>query len=795
MRRIGRSLIVLGAGWVLWISLAVAQESKILPDWTGHFSLPETGAGKVAALEALLALPPEFYEKPSGDAAAPRGWLGVTLKEHPAAGETAVIEITRVFPGSPAGKAGLRAGDRILDWRAAVESGDPDAGHLTRFRQAVAGTGPGGNLQLTIERAGRRREWSVKLGAPPSAPVRLRPFARRPPPPREAPSLLHHALRSLDREADFRAYLAALRARAGEVVSTAVRGGTFNPFRLSLVSSLLHRPFDLPREGDRLAASFGSALAEGAPDPAAWIERAAEVLDAPLVPAEPGPPVKDFDDWLARLVAALQAAQDLNRQATAGLSADELIRLESWVLDWMRALERQEQPEAEAKRAEERRTLEWLHLALKVDLGRLLKAARDLAAALDPRTLETLPVPDLASVHFPDGWVVTPEPDRLSLQTPAGRVLIGGGGSNRYTGEAVLIVDLGGDDVYLNGAGGARPGRPVSVLVDFRGDDRYLAREPFAQGGALFGTGFLLDLAGDDVYVAEDLAQGAGVFGIGGLFDRRGRDRYLCRAFCQGAALLGAGALAESAGDDHFSASLFAQGFGFIRGVGTLAEAAGDDAYFAGGRVEDFRQPGKATQSLAQGFGYGLRPWDSPAGASGGIGLLVDRAGNDKYSADYFAQGASYWLALGVLHDGAGHDQYLAGRYAQGAGIHYSVGLLLDAAGEDVYQTHFGVSQGCGHDFGVGQLVDLGGNDRYLGGVLSQGVGNGNGLGLLVDTAGQDLYGVTGRGRGWGHWDPLRKLGSFGFFVDAGGRDHYLPEGKDDRLEAPTPWSLRADIN
>src|SRR5690606_32279131 len=122
---------------------------------------------------------------------------------------------------------------------------------------------------------------------------------------------------------------------------------------------------------------------------------------------------------------------------------------------------------------------------------------------------------------------------------------------------------------------------------------------------------------------------------------------------------------------------------------------------------------GKSYQSMSQGFGYGVRPWESLAGASGGIGVIAEAEGNDTYVADYFAQGSSYWFSLGILDDRKGHDRYVSGRYSQGAGIHMSAGVLIVGEGDDNYLASYGVAQGCGHDFGIGFLLDNGGNDRY----------------------------------------------------------------------------------
>ena len=52
------------------------------------------------------------------------------------------------------------------------------------------------------------------------------------------------------------------------------------------------------------------------------------------------------------------------------------------------------------------------------------------------------------------------------IDTPAGRVLIGGTQDNTYTEDAALIIDLGGNDTYFNHAGGSTRLDPFSVVID-----------------------------------------------------------------------------------------------------------------------------------------------------------------------------------------------------------------------------------------------------------------------------------------------------------------------------------------
>ena len=83
--------------------------------------------------------------------------------------------------------------------------------------------------------------------------------------------------------------------------------------------------------------------------------------------------------------------------------------------------------------------------------------------------------------------------------------------------------------------------------------------------------------------------------------------------------------------------------------------------------------------------------------------IIIDFAGNDRYSSyRYGCQGAGV-LGVGILYDDVGDDIYIAQDWAQGSGL-LGVGILVDADGEDSYKGQEYV-QGCGL-FGIGILID-----------------------------------------------------------------------------------------
>lgn len=359
----------------------------------------------------------------------------------------------------------------------------------------------------------------------------------------------------------------------------------------------------------------------------------------------------------------------------------------------------------------------------------------------------------------------------ISTNTEFGKIIIGGTGQNVYREEAFLIIDLGGDDIYENSAGGANGllGRSMSIVIDVAGNDRFVSRRSFSQGSGLFGIGILADLAGDDVYEAKHLSQGAGLFGCGLLTDFGGRDKFVADTHAQGAGEFGAGILWQRGGDTTYRAVQMAQGYGSVQGFGLLLDVTGGDQYIAEGKEPCTWIAGHYF-TMAQGFGFGVRPF-----AGGGTGILCDLKGNDRYVADVYGQGASYWYAIGMLLDAEGNDDYKAKQYCQGAGIHLSSGALIDWSGNDHYHGVQAICQGGAHDYSVGFLIDRAGDDKYEGSSTAQGSAINNSFALLLDRAGNDVYtgGETNVTQAAGHDGGKREYGSIALMLDLGGRDRY----------------------
>lgn len=443
--------------------------------------------------------------------------------------------------------------------------------------------------------------------------------------------------------------------------------------------------------------------------------------------------------------------------------------------------------------------------------GPLYEAAANLAAAIEG--VDWRPFIGRRGVAF-------------SQSTPAGliRILDGDDHVNEADGAAVLLhLDLGGDDVYEGEVASNRSGaNAVSVLIDLAGADRYGYRPgagPFApevpahdadgrappreghgagpsrssasrQGAARHGVAMLFDLGGDDVYLSLRASQGYAHQGVGVLFDAAGDDLYEAEDLVQGAALFGIGLAVDlGGGRDRRRAFRHAQGFGFSGGLGLLFDDGGDDEYRCdpgaqhGGASMYFspQLPGLANTSLCQGAGFGARSDDPALALSGGLGVLRDAGGDDRYLAGVYAQGVGYWRGLGLLADGAGDDAYDVSWYGAGAGVHFGVGIAIDEGrGADVFGGRtpaLHASLGVGHHYGVGVLLESGGDDTYFIPSLGGGAATCGGVGLFVDEDGEDIYlgssplsaGVATAGCGARATAAL----TAGLMIDGGGRDRY----------------------
>jgi hypothetical protein len=423
-------------------------------------------------------------------------------------------------------------------------------------------------------------------------------------------------------------------------------------------------------------------------------------------------------------------------------------------------------------------------VARTVDEASLWYAAQRAVDALDQARVKLLELAAEDVPAFSFDW-----------ETPYGWVRIRGGADDTVDGDdALLVVDLGGNDTYTGGVAASTADRPIGLLLDLGGDDTYVSEGAPAQGAGMTGVGVLLDAAGADTYRARHYAQGVGQFGLGLLADLDGDDRYFDRYSGQGCGYFGIGLLFDVAGSDEYVLWADGQGLGGVGGVGVLADRTGNDSYTAvrehsvTGRPS-YHSPGlDVGVSNAQGSGMGRRG-DGADGHSwaGGLGALLDGSGDDAYTSGNWSMGTGYWFGIGVLHDGGGNDRYRGVAYSQATGAHFCIGVLVDEDGDDLHLAEENAHSDLAwaHDFTVAILLDAGGDDRYhvRDGGLAYSINRS--VALLLDTGGDDVYETEEVPRpGFARNDErFRARGgvstyfadttSIGLFLDVGGEDTY----------------------
>ena len=352
-----------------------------------------------------------------------------------------------------------------------------------------------------------------------------------------------------------------------------------------------------------------------------------------------------------------------------------------------------------------------------------------------------------------------------------GWVVVGSLANNSYDmGRIAAVFEPGGDDIYTwsilhTGNQG---------IIDLAGNDAYKGGDQQGPAGAILGLSLIDDAAGDDQYSGPFLSCGAGIFGVGILIDRSGNDRYRTGAWSMGAGILGAGFLFDQSGGDEYQSSVNSQGIGGPLGIGALVDVQGNDLY----RVEGI-SPGvdgvpTISFAMSQGIGFGARRL-----IAGGVGILADFGGDDRYESGEFSQGGGYFYGFGMLLDQSGNDLYRGSHYAQGFTSHQAAGVLIDLAGDDAYWSMISASQGAAWDTSISLLLDAAGNDSYRGNALSQGSAAEQALAMFCDLDGSDHYVGLGpfiqgeSGDNAYHFKDT-KARSFSVLIDAGSGEDFF---------------------
>jgi len=521
-----------------------------------------------------------------------------------------------------------------------------------------------------------------------------------------------------------------------------------DPLRLDIERYVRRNPFKLEKISKEIIDYFSSSKARSADDIDIFLKgtqkyllnfannNKGKVLTAKVDDSKnyKGKKLKAHLDYIE---ATLKKAAAYHKQAFAKLSKEEIKgTLENRHL-MLNAYLSLRMLSYDDKYDEQKKYLKILEVAGKIDYHALFKQSQVLS--------------NLASLEFTDSLLQAAKKSKKNLyaatialrNTPYGKILIAGCSRNRHTGDFAVIFELGGNDVYCgNNAGTVWKNAvckiPSALIVDYAGDDAYQSTEDFSIAGGNLGSAILVDKKGDDSYVGRRFVQGTGFMGIGVLVDEKGNDIYRALTFSQGLGHFGVGILIDSDGNNRFEAHDTSQGVGLPGGCGILFSGGnGDDSYYCkGDRHSSYGNRG-IFNGWGQGVGIGYRPY-----ASGGLGILMDCAGRDRFEAGNFCQGGGYYYGFGLFYNGGkDNDKYIGSRYSQGFACHQAAGAFIEAGGDDFYSNCFvSVAQGLTWDESAVLFIDEAGNDRYEGGGFSQGAAAMNGFTIFIDRAGKDSY-------------------------------------------------------
>lgn len=289
------------------------------------------------------------------------------------------------------------------------------------------------------------------------------------------------------------------------------------------------------------------------------------------------------------------------------------------------------------------------------------------------------------------------------------------------------------------------------------------------QGAGILGVGLLVD-DGPVLLQAQAFAQGAGVLGIGVLaVEAPQLQLEHAGAGFGGPGGVGIAALGDASGP---------QGSGWQLGQ-PLPWPAGRNAGVAGGGESTNPLPDNAI--LGAGMGTAVETWTDLA-VAGGAGVLLARGGTGRWRAPHGGMGAGRLWGLGIFEAGPEADTLVGWRRSMGAGWLAGVGVAIDRGGDDDWgDPTLREGAGFGEDLGTGVVWDLDGNDRWTASDFALGVGVLNGAGMAVDARGQDEVEVGGAvAAGYAvltlegrdpESNPRRALGTWGLWIDSADQD------------------------
>ncbi|MBI5359712.1 MAG: PDZ domain-containing protein [Planctomycetes bacterium] len=562
------------------------------------------------------------------------------------------------------------------------------------------------------------------------------------------------------------------------------------PFRLDIVRYTHRSPEKLRKVVEDMSAKIAGMYAQNTVQFNDLYGDIVRRLDQ-QVDLTPPKGILDIEGNIGKIEAILVSAQAYRQKAFAALTADEIKFLYENIFGLTDKFMDNIYIDEDTPKELLQNNMKILKLSQKINYDELFAMGLALEYLVIPASQlgDGAGLRDSAPAEGVTGTVL------FYKKTDFGPIVIGGKGPNRYNSPAAVIIDLGGDDFYANNCGASwSVDNPFSFIMDFEGNDTYSTTANGALGTGILGVGILMDLAGNDCYTGLKWSCGCGLLGVGMLIDNAGDDRYLSQEYAQGAALWGIGMLMDIKGSDYYYSPLYAQGFGLSKGFGLCYDIAGDDRYYATGKYPSgYGDPG-IYSGMSQGIGIGFRGY-----ASGGIGMLLDTSGKDKYEAGDFSQGCGYFFGMGVLSDtGGADDVYIGSRYGQSAAAHSAVAGFIDDGGNDYYKGWMGALNSGSWDLTCTFFLDKGGDDHYESGTFfSLGASANNGYSLFIDQGGKDTY-VYSSGEAKAGANNYHGGNSFSLFIDENSEgDTYSDAGpdyrKNDAIRAWPEYGIFAD--
>jgi hypothetical protein len=795
----------------------------------------------LAACAAMLLSPPIQGQRPvlahmqtistldgtpmleAGAPTVSRPYLGLVLQDDKTPSGEARCLVFLVRPGPVREALGLKGNEYPFQFFL-LGANDAEIHSTGEFRQLMAGLSIGAEARLRFlstlpkpdtvrtvtARVGSWGDWAAPIDF--ARPPRVRIAPEDVVPAGAEPTLLEQFI---DAQLGRHGISAAIEKTRQHLVRS--MENNYGPSMLSRVAYGFYRPARLAELQSSITDPLVRIVARHKDNPLAVarpvLAEAAKNLDVTFNPGDPGRiDIRSPGQALRDAAGMVRRAYSHLGKAFEKIDAATRVELESSA-PLLIENGRPNPPRPMASQWPESPVVRARQASMVIDYGSLIAAADAIAAWSvpgDPGVQDSLP-----RVAIPAELAEAVKGDILGVERIDGRWYIyGGPGANEYDMSRLdVVIDPGGDDHYRY----PRNERPkVQLIVDWAGNDRYTG-DNGAPGPAsgLLGVSVVVDHQGNDRYEGGVRSCGAGLMGVGLILDHSGNDTYEGTRWSIGAAKYGFGGIVDlGPSSDTYLAHELSQGAGGPRGFGLILDAAGHDLYRANGPVPS--NGGWPARYSGYSQGVGIADYSPGLGAfdTGGIGLLCDLDGNDRYEVGEFGQGFGFFYGLGILYDRAGRDLYYGTNvYSQAASAHGGVGILADDAGDDTYWGTIAKAS----DSGLALLIDRGGDDSYQG--IYVGGADRQGIAWLIDLGGQDRYNIPpsqtrsvsqssderthqdaaeaamgiGVSAGDASLSTYCPCNSFSVFLDAGGTpDLYSREDRGDGMAIstgkPNPW-------